>query len=1139
MVKIFKRTLCAALAALMLAPSLSALSASVSSDTTASDEYSVDFSDPQSDFDLTVSPSELLASLCEDEISDAEAKYLDEYFQTVLVYSPDVRASHVSLTVANGTLTVTATPKSYVASTGASVVWLPALAVYGESEAPLSRQGDAYVASFELAKHRTASVRYECEITLPSDYAHSLASFAHNDATESARISEEHEDAIASYLSAIASYENYLSELARHENEAAAYEEYKEQLAIYEKSLAEYNAYLAKLAVYNTELAAYEKYVREYDAYLAAKAEYERVYAENQAEYERYRAYLENLSKIRASTAYMESLFVKPTNGVGTLFKALQNKELVAMIEKYDDELVNFYGVKREDINVMRTVSDELNELLHGYSEARDVSEEAAFAFYKQNYKAIAEKFKYLYDKMSAILTPTIYVHICAWIELEYKNDTKMATYKKWRICNVLCHIYLICRGLDDSVDADNTWSFYLENGKPFTYNFSDLLSQNVILADTNAACPDALEWWSGEISEPSLPKVPVCPTEVVKPAKPLTVAQPTEPQSVAAPGDEPIRVDAPGTRPKIENYDLVLRTAQYFGEEIPEIHTISTLTLSLETVVQRAFTTDGSPINVYYSYDGAILSADDEPVAPTRDSTAEYSYSFDGWETVASNGDALFYPTYSAAKRTYTVSFKLPDAEEALLEYQAEYGSVPEFTGDIPQKPMTNTCIYEFDGWYPTPSPVKGDVEYLAQFAESTRTYTVRFNVLTETTQRSFPYGASLTPPSVKQTRYIGGTAYTFTGWDKPVANVTEDTEYTAIFETAELVSLPEDTEGGLSIYDTGSSLVVTTDSERIVVSGLFKYASELGREVTVVTDSFTLRFTADAVRSINVYKASALTVLSDKNGVGYALFDKKGDEIRFVGEVSMSLDHGFSDTAKMLVCRNGANAIECIRNGEYAEFSALPSSLYRVEIYRSLSLDVEKGGAAFANASLYRAGDEVTLKLLPSIEHTVSRVTVTDASGNVTDVTGKASFSMPDSDITVVVEFIKRTYSVAFVCLGETVSEKLYTLGEKIVVPEIPLSFEKDGFLYSFIGWSQPISIVTGDAVFTAKYFSVRIELVEEIETQTAVDKVVKSQLLPAVGALVLTVAAAVGITVPLVKRKKRKKQADAQDLTDGTQE
>lgn len=1137
----FKKTLCTVMASIMLAPSLSSLCVSAqNTETLRSSEYSVDYSDPQSNYNVTVSPSELLSMLCTDTLDDSEAEYLDTYFEAAFIYSPDISAENVSVSVSDGQICVTARKRPYTAQNGTQIVWIPVNAVYeGNTIQLLPTGGDLYSCVLTLEEAQTVTVSYKCEIELPSGYVSDLSSFANSDALKSAKILEEHEEALSSYLDSIARYETYLSELSEHENAVAAYKEYLGELEIYQKSLTEYNAYLTALADYNTKLAAYEKYVLEYDAYLIAKAEYEKAYEKNMVEYEKYRVYLENLSKIRASMSYMESLFIKPTNGVGPIFNALQNKDLVSMIEKYDDELVNFYGVKRKDIEDMRTVSDELNELLHGYSDARAVSEEEAFAFYKAHYTEITQKFQYLYDKMTAILTPTIYVHMCAWTEIEYKNDPEMASYKKWRIRNVLCHIYLICRGLDDSVTADNTWTFYLENGKTYTYNFSDLLSQNVILTDTDSACPDALEWWKGEIPEASLPTAPVRPTEVIKPTEPLTVAKPTEPVTVSKPGEAPKEVSAPGTRPKIDSYDLVLRTQQYFGDSIPAVHQVSdTQTVSFGTTVERAFSADGSNINAYYTYDGKLLSVNTEPLPPLRTQTTQYSYTFDGWDMTYTDSGMLYYPRYNTQTRTYTVSFRLSDSDTPLYTREYEYGVIPTFEGALPQKEQTNTSVYEFDGWYPSISPVSRDTEYVAQFAETPRMYTVRFNILGDVTERSLSYGALITLPPVKHTRYIEGACYTFVGWDNNATTVTENMEYTALFEKTDLVLLPEASDGELEIYDTGTSLVITTDAESVDISGLLKYASALGREITVVTEHYTLRVTSEAVKSLRTYRAKTFSVLLSENGVGYA-FTSNGKEVLFLGDVRMSLAHGLTETAGMYVSRDKASTVPCSQNGEYAEFSAKASSFYKIEKYRSLTLESAENGAVFADGHFYRAGDTVTLELLPNAEYTVSKVLLTCADGEITDITGQSSFIMPDSDVKINVEFSQIQYTVSFICNGETVSSELYVLGDTIIIPSIPLSFEKDGFLYSFIGWSEPISIVTGNAVFTAKYLALRIDLVEEIDTQTAVDKVVKSQLLPLLGAIGLTAALVVGITVPLVRSKKAKKKADIAHKEENTDE
>ncbi len=1135
MIKLLKKALCFILSS---AISLSAFAVlRISASRPENIPYSVDFSNSQSDYNITVPPSQILKHLYSDTDNDAELEYLDTYFQTAFIYSPEISPENVTIEIDGTILKVSATEKVYSASNGAEVVWQPVSATYeNSSDMPLSNSGSEYTCDFEIGTQTDVCVKYSCTITLPNEYVEELSNFAYTEATEGAKIASENASALSSYLSALKAYEKYLADLTEYENSVDAYNEYIEKSKIYEESFAKYNAYLTSLAKYTQDLEAYDKYRADYELYLAAKKEYEDAYDANQAEYEQYRIYLENLSKIRASSAYMESLFVKPTNGVGPLFNALQNKELVSMIEKYDDELVNFYGVKRDDITTMRSVSDELNELLHGYKEAREISEEHAFAYYKENYWKITEKFQFLYDKMRSIITPTIYVHMCAWIETEYSSDTEMATYKKWRIRNVLCHIYLICRGLDDTVSAENTWDFFLENGKEYKYHFSDLLSQNVILADTDSACPDKIEWWSGEIPGNDLPKIPTAPTEVIKPVSPMPVSEPTKPDTVSAPVAKPDTVTYPGAHPKVENYELVIRTEQYFGGSIPNQRTVtSDRNVVFYQAVTRAFSTDGTKIDAYYSYDGRLLSINAQPTQALRDETTEYTYTFIEWKSVFSNGDTLYFPVYHSQKRKYIAIFSLPDGTVLdTLEY--EYGEIPQYRLTEPQKNSTNTHVYEFDGWYPSPTPISRDTEYVAQFAEIQRFYTVKWDILGDIKQASLTYGATLAMPSVRHISYIDGVCYEFIGWDKAPATLTQDITYTAKFKKTSLITVSPETEASPAIYDTGTNLVVTLKSSSADISGLLEYAKKLSREITVVTDSFTLRLDLDAVSSLALYRAKTLSLLSNEDGVGYVFNDASENKVLFSGTAQMSIHHSFTDTVGIFVYRNGNNIISCTQNSGTAEFSANPSSYYKIACYRSLEVEAGENGAVFTDKNFYRHGEEVALKILPNSEYIANKITITDGTGSTTDITGQTSFIMPDANIKLSVEFAQKQYSVTFICDGEIFEVQSYLLGEKIIEPNIPLSFEKDGFLYSFIGWSEPLTIVTSDKTFTAKYASVKIEEIQSSETPKAVTTVVFTQLIPAI---LIVAAVAGGITFTVIFTKKKRKSDKTEALQTEAQE
>ena len=111
----------------------------------------------------------------------------------------------------------------------------------------------------------------------------------------------------------------------------------------------------------------------------------------------------------------------------------------------------------------------------------------------------------------------------------------------------------------------------------------------------------------------------------------------------------------------------------------------------------------------------------------PVRESTAEYNYTFSGWspELVAVTGEATYTAQFTETKRTYTVIFKNYDGT-ILLQIDKEYGLIPEYTGDAPERASTAQIKYTFSGWDKDIVAVTENVTYTAKFTETTREYTV-----------------------------------------------------------------------------------------------------------------------------------------------------------------------------------------------------------------------------------------------------------------------------------------------------------------------------------------------------------------------------------------------------------------------------
>ena len=106
-------------------------------------------------------------------------------------------------------------------------------------------------------------------------------------------------------------------------------------------------------------------------------------------------------------------------------------------------------------------------------------------------------------------------------------------------------------------------------------------------------------------------------------------------------------------------------------------------------------------------------------PVAPTdpiKEATAQYTYTFAGWdnEIVAVTGDATYTATYTATVNKYLITF-LNDDESILCAEEWEYGATPSC--DDPTKEADGQYAYSFAGWQPEIVTVKGIATYTATY--------------------------------------------------------------------------------------------------------------------------------------------------------------------------------------------------------------------------------------------------------------------------------------------------------------------------------------------------------------------------------------------------------------------------------------
>lgn len=90
---------------------------------------------------------------------------------------------------------------------------------------------------------------------------------------------------------------------------------------------------------------------------------------------------------------------------------------------------------------------------------------------------------------------------------------------------------------------------------------------------------------------------------------------------------------------------------------------------------------------------------------------------------TVTVTSNATYTPEFK--KKTFTVKFK--NYDNSILETKTvNYGDIPTYTGSTPIRSNTAEFEYNFNGWSPSLGAVYNNIEYVAQFIEIKRKYTI-----------------------------------------------------------------------------------------------------------------------------------------------------------------------------------------------------------------------------------------------------------------------------------------------------------------------------------------------------------------------------------------------------------------------------
>ena len=208
---------------------------------------------------------------------------------------------------------------------------------------------------------------------------------------------------------------------------------------------------------------------------------------------------------------------------------------------------------------------------------------------------------------------------------------------------------------------------------------------------------------------------------------------------------------------------------------------------------------------------------------APEKQNTAQYTYTFIGWEPtpVPVTGDAEYTATFQETVNEYEIIFQNYDGTE-LQKTNVEYGTMPSYLGTEPVKPSTAEFSYSFNGWTPELTTVTGPATYTAVYEETKNSYYITWKNWNGDTfyTELLEYGKTPVfngnePTKDSDTEHD----YVFAGWTPEIVAVTENAEYTAVFTATprmyDIIWVVEGQEDVHSSWAYGSTPVYMVNGE------------------------------------------------------------------------------------------------------------------------------------------------------------------------------------------------------------------------------------------------------------------------------------------------------------------------------------
>ena len=474
--------------------------------------------------------------------------------------------------------------------------------------------------------------------------------------------------------------------------------------------------------------------------------------------------------------------------------------------------------------------------------------------------------------------------------------------------------------------------------------------------------------------------------------------------------------------------------------------------------IYRVVFNDDGATSNRYTNYKGLVTF-------PENPEPAE-GYIFTGWynaddikvkPTTVFTADQTVKAVYTDASDVFwTINFYNAAPADTILETKSyQHGNIVTYGGVEPTLATTAKYTYKFKGWDVEPTNAVEDFDYHAVYDSTIRSYKILFNDFDGKLVESatIEYGKM---PSCSKTPTRAATAkwkYAHKGWKPALDYVTEETSYTAIYDSVK-VEYKVTFMNGVDVIDEqmvpyGDAAVAPANVTR---EG-YKFIG-WNTSFAKITGDLTVKalFEELVIHTVNVFDGDGKKIDDKKveDGEKYTLPEApKKDGYTF---------DGWYNVEGKVVGYPGDKITVTDNITLKAKYTA---------INYAITFADEKGSKISSVEVAY--GQMPTAPKDPTKASTAQYTyTFKGWSPTLASVTGAATY-------TAIFDSTLRKYTITFKNGTTALQTSDVAYGSKpSYTGSTPTKSSTDRYAYTFKGWNPSIETVTGTAIYTAVFDS-----------------------------------------------------------------